>query len=77
MLVLTRKLGESIIINDNIKVTILGVNGKQIKLGIEAPKGVPILREEIFNKIKKENLEAMQTEVNELLDIYVSSEIKE
>ena len=58
MLVLTRKLDESIIIGDNIKVTVISIIGKQVKLGIEAPLGVPIHREEIYVKVRNENLSA-------------------
>lgn len=54
MLILTRKLNESIIINDNIKCTILGIKGNQIRLGIEAPENVTVHREEIYNKIQAE-----------------------
>lgn len=59
MLALTRKVGESIIINNDIEVTILDVKGDQIKVGINAPKSVPIYRKEIFNQIKEENESAM------------------
>ncbi len=55
MLILTRKLGESVIIGDNIKITVVETNKHQIKLGIEAPKNVIIYREEIYKKIKGEN----------------------
>lgn len=55
MLVLTRKLGESIIIEGNIKITVVDINKQQIKLGIDAPKNVTINREEIAMKIKEEN----------------------
>jgi len=51
MLILTRKLGESIIIDDNIVVTVLGVKGSQIRLGIDAPKEVSVHREEIQERI--------------------------
>jgi carbon storage regulator len=54
MLVLTRRLGETIIINDNITVTVLGIQGGQIKLGMNAPKDVEIHREEILERIKRE-----------------------
>lgn len=50
MLILTRRVGESIRINDNVKVTIMDFNGHQIKIGIDAPKEVPIVREEISDK---------------------------
>jgi carbon storage regulator len=55
MLILTRKLGESIIIEDNIKVTVVSINNQQIKLGIEAPKHITINREEVARKVKEEN----------------------
>ena len=63
MLILTRKPGETIVIDNNIKVTILGVEGKQIRIGIDAPKEVPVHREEIFNKIRaeKESLEVVES----------------
>jgi carbon storage regulator len=55
MLILTRKLGESIIIEDNIKITVVDINKQQIKLGIDAPKHITINREEIAKKVKEEN----------------------
>ncbi|MGR3174235.1 MAG: carbon storage regulator CsrA [Candidatus Scalindua sp.] len=55
MLILTRKLGESIIIEDNIKITVVSINNQQIKLGIEAPKHITINREEVARKVKEEN----------------------
>ncbi len=54
MLVLTRKVGESLIIGDNIKITICAVNNSQIRVGIQAPKDIEIHREEIYERIKKE-----------------------
>ena len=54
MLCLTRKKGQSIIIDGDIKVTILDINGAQIRLGIDAPLEVPVHREEIFNRIQEE-----------------------
>lgn len=58
MLALARKVNESIIINDNIEVTILEVKGDQIKIGIDAPKSVPIYRKEIYTQIQNSNKEA-------------------
>jgi carbon storage regulator len=55
MLVLTRRIGETIVIDDDIRVTVLGIQGQQIRLGIDAPKEVEIHRQEIWNKIQKEN----------------------
>lgn len=51
MLILTRRLNESVIVGDQIKITVLGVKGSQVRLGIEAPKDITVHREEIFNKI--------------------------
>lgn len=55
MLILTRKLGESITIGDEIKVTVLGVFGRQVRLGVDAPPAVIVHREEIYLKIQDEN----------------------
>ncbi len=55
MLVLTRKLNETIKIGDEIEVTVLAVNGDQVKLGIQAPKSVDIHRQEIYEEIRNEN----------------------
>lgn len=54
MLILTRRIDERIIIGDNIKVTVLGIKGNQVKIGIDAPKDVSVHREEIYRKIKNE-----------------------
>ncbi|MFJ7977666.1 carbon storage regulator CsrA [Peribacillus sp. NPDC096379] len=61
MLVLTRKLNESIMIGNDIEITILAVEGEQIKLGINAPKQVEIHRKEIYLAIQEENNEAINT----------------
>jgi carbon storage regulator len=61
VLILTRKLGESITIGDNIKVTVLGIYGRQVRLGIEAPLKVVVHREEIYVKIQNENRKASGT----------------
>ncbi len=54
-LLLTRRIGETINIGDNISVTLLGIKGNQAKLCINAPKEVPVHREEVYQRIKKEN----------------------
>ena len=59
MLILTRKLGESVTIGDDIKITILGVRGRQIRLGIIAPQKITIHREEIYFRIQEENKRAV------------------
>lgn len=55
MLILTRRVGETIIINDDIQLTILGVQGNQVRIGTNAPKNVSVHREEIYNLIQEEN----------------------
>ena len=62
MLALTRKKGEALVINNNIEVTVLEVRGDQVKIGISAPKDVPIYRKEVFLQIQKENEEASATQ---------------
>ena len=54
MLILTRKAGETICINDDISITVLSVQGQQVKLGIAAPKDVAVHREEIYQRIQEE-----------------------
>ena len=54
MLILTRRVGETIVIGDDITVTVLGVKGNQARLGVNAPKEIAVHREEIFNRIKRE-----------------------
>ena len=61
MLILTRKLGESITIGDDIRVSVLGIRGRQVRLGIEAPVKVVVHREEIYVKIQAENRKASKT----------------
>ena len=58
MLALTRKKGESIIIGDDIEVTVLSVQGDQVKLGIRAPRTVPVHRREIYEQIQQANRES-------------------
>ena len=61
MLALSRKKDEAIIINDNIEVKILEIKGDQIKIGVSAPKSVPIYRKEVFTQIQEANKEALQS----------------
>jgi len=68
MLVLTRKLNESIQIGDNIEITVLSVQGDQIKLGIKAPKDIEVHRKEVYMSIQESNNEAASILPN-ILDI--------
>ncbi len=74
MLALARKLNESIIINDNIEVTLLEIKGDQVKLGISAPKSVPVYRKELYVQIQEANKESVEKAatpetVKELMDL--------
>ncbi len=62
MLALTRKKGESLVINNNIEITVLEIRGDQIKLGISAPREVPVYRKEVYLQIQQENTEASNTD---------------
>ncbi|MAG68527.1 MAG: carbon storage regulator [Pseudomonadales bacterium] len=57
MLILTRRVGETLVIGDDTKITVLGVKGNQIRIGICAPETVSVHREEIYNRIQKEKAE--------------------
>ncbi len=57
MLILTRRISESIIVGDDVKITVLGVKGNQVRLGIDAPKDVSVHREEIYMRIQNESNE--------------------
>ncbi len=58
MLILSRKVDEKILIDEDIKISIVEIKGNQVKIGIEAPQDVEILREEVFKSVEKENIEA-------------------
>ncbi len=58
MLILTRKAGQSIRIGDDIEISVVEIKGRQARIGIKAPKGLTIHREEVFQRIKEENLRA-------------------
>lgn len=62
MLALTRKKGEALVINNNIEVTILEIRGDQVKIGISAPKDVPIYRKEVYLQIQEENKESISAD---------------
>ena len=65
MLALSRKINESVIINENIEVTILEIKGDQVKIGINAPKSVPVFRKELYLQIEEANKES----ANAVIDV--------
>ena len=67
MLALSRKKNESIVIDNNIEITVLDIKGDQIKLGITAPKSVPVYRKEVYGQIKDANKAASQSDGAEAL----------
>jgi len=58
MLILTRRVGETVVIGDDVIVTVLGVKGNQVRIGVKAPRDVAVHREEIFERIKREDDDA-------------------
>ena len=66
MLILTRKLGEQIIIGDDITIKLLEVKGTQVKLGIKAPQDISIHRKEIYERIREENLRSSEVDLSDL-----------
>jgi carbon storage regulator len=64
MLVLARKINESIIIGDDIEIVVIDIKGDQIKLGIKAPRIISVHRKEIYDEIQSENIAAMRSDLN-------------
>lgn len=67
MLALTRKKGESLVVNNNIEITVLEIRGDQIKIGICAPKNVTVYRKEVYLQIQKENEASLKADGLEAL----------
>ena len=64
MLILTRRVGETLMIGDDVSITVLGVKGNQVRIGIDAPKEVAVHREEIFDRINSEKLRLVEPDHN-------------
>lgn len=72
MLVLTRRTGQAIRVGDDIVIKIVDIDGSQVKIGIEAPKGILIFREELYEKLRESNIEALKTAKELKLDDIIS-----
>ena len=68
MLILARRVGESLNIGDDIKITLLGIKGNQVRIGIDAPRDIHVHREEIYDKIKRETRKANRKNSDAVLD---------
>jgi len=69
MLILTRKIGESIHLGDEIEVTVLEMKGRQVRLGLKVPEDMPVYRDELYKKIQAENVQAVQADTDDILQV--------
>lgn len=75
MLVLSRKKGQSIMVGNDIEISVIDIQGDQIRLGIDAPKHVAIHRKEVFLEIQEENKKAAEVKVESLKDIFTDKKV--
>jgi carbon storage regulator len=69
MLILTRRAGESLYLGDAIKITVLSVQGKQIKIGLDVPKDMTVYREEVYLRVQEQNKLALESKDDDLLAV--------
>ena len=74
MLILTRRVGETLMIGDQVTVTVLGVKGNQVRIGISAPKDVAVHREEIYQRIKREDVPEPRSRMAEPVEEHAVAE---
>jgi carbon storage regulator len=67
MLILTRRAGQSLYVGDNIRITVLGIQGKQVKIGLDLPEDMTVYRDEVYQRVMEENRMAIQTSNEDLL----------
>ena len=70
MLALSRKKNEAIVVNNNIEITVLEIKGEQVKLGITAPKEVPVYRKEVYLQIQEANKSALTADADALAELF-------